>query len=155
MTTQTHSEGESNQAPITHALFPEERLLPSYPFTLWSIGWMAILKSVIWLFTDPNGPDAVLANTAIKYIIFSVPLLVAGIAIWNKKKWAVWTLIAVSILEILFFLVYPQSLETLVLDHLTNLTLTFSILIYIINGPVGDIVMLFMLPFALKQCGPK
>ncbi len=133
-----------------YLLFPEERLFPAYPFIVWSIGWLAILKSVIWLFTDPNGTAEMLNITGYKYIVFMIPLFITGTGIWNKKKWAIWGLIVICILEIIFFLIYPQSLHTLVLDNLSNLTLLLSVLIFIINGPIADIIILLMLPFVFK-----
>lgn len=135
-----------------YQFFPEGRLFPSYPFIVWLIGWCAVAKSVIWLFTDPNGPEKALTYIGFKYFIFMIPLFITGTGIWNKKKWAIWGLIIVCVCEIMFFIIYPLSLHTLVLNDLSNVTLLFSILIFIVNGPISDIVILLMLPFAFKYC---
>ena len=130
--------------------FPEERLLKVYPFSVWCVGWMAIMKSIIWIFTDPNGPDPVLMTFGWKYLVLTLPLFLTGTGVLNKKKWAILGLIAICISEIVFFIVYPQSLTILVLDDLTQITLIFSALLYVINGPISDILILLIIPFMFK-----
>lgn len=131
-------------------LFPEERLSPYFPFQLWAIGWLGILKSCIWIFTDPAGLQEPLTVMGIRYLIMTTPFFIFSVGIFNKKKWAVWGIGVTAILEILFFLAFRETLSTLVLDHLTTVNLIFSVVIFIINGPMSDVLILVTVPFILR-----
>ena len=133
-----------------HTLFPEERLNASYPIQLWAIGWLAILKACIWLFTDPLGPPEQLRMMGIRYLVMMVPLLILGPAIFNKKKWAIWGMMVACIGEIIFFLVFRGTLQTLVPDTLTTISLILSIATFVLNGPISDIAILILLPFTFR-----
>ena len=39
-----------------------------FPFAVWLLGWIAILKGIVWLTTDPNIPDVQLAVMGCKYL---------------------------------------------------------------------------------------
>lgn len=137
-------------APPSFTLFPEERLSPDYPFHLWIIGWLAILKACIWLFTDPLGPTDQLRIMGIRYLVMMIPLLILGPAMFNKKKWAVWGMITVCVCEIVFFLIFRGTLTTLVPDNLTTISFILSIATFVLNGPISDIAILILLPFTFR-----
>ncbi|MBU0991174.1 MAG: hypothetical protein KJ737_01665 [Proteobacteria bacterium] len=139
---------ENNTTSIT--FFPEDRLNPHFSIQIWAIGWLGILKSCIWIFTDPIGPDGILKTMGIRYLIMTIPFFCVSIGIFNKKKWAVWGMILVCVLEILFFLIYPKTMNTLVLDNLTTISLIFSMVIFVINGPISDVLILIVIPFIFK-----
>jgi hypothetical protein len=131
-------------------LFPEERLNPYFPIQLWAIGWLGILKSCIWIFTDPSGLQEPLTIMGLRYLVMTLPLFFFSVGLFHKKKWSAWGMGFSAMLEILFFLSYRDTLSTLVLDHLTPINLVFSVIIFIINGPLSDVIILITIPFILR-----
>jgi len=95
--------------------FPEVRLARKYPWQIWIIGWIAIIKSCFWLFTDPVISDTISASVlkilGYKHLVYMVPFLICGIGVWNLRKWAVWGVILLAVTELFFFAVYPVEQE--------------------------------------------
>lgn len=131
-------------------LFPEERLSPCYPFQLWAIGWLGVLKSCIWMFTDPTGYQEPLTIMGVRYLVMMLPLFFLSVGLFNRKRWAAWGLGLAAILEILFFLSFRDVMSTLVFDHLTPINFVFSVVIFIMNGPLSDVAILITIPFIIK-----
>ena len=122
--------------------FPEDRLSPDFPWQIWTVGLLLFLKAFLWFSSDPNIPDGALEILGYKYILFMIPSLVLGFGIWNLKRWAVWGIIILSIVEIFFFIVYPITLSSLRLDHTSTIALILSFFVFLINGPISDIFIL-------------
>jgi len=122
--------------------FPEERMYPDYPWQIWTVGLLLFLKAVLWFSSDPNIPDTVLKILGYKYTLFMIPSIVLGLGIWNLRRWATWGIVILSIVELLFFIVYPSSLLSLRLDHTSLIALVLSFFVFLINGPASDIFIL-------------
>ncbi len=134
-------------------IYPDSKTNFPYPGIVWITGWLGIFKAIIWLTTDPNISQQILKILGYKYLLFMIPLLFFGIGIWNFRKWAAWGLIIVAVLEILFFILYPQGLSSLSLDRSHLLALVLSFVVMIVNGPLSDIFILCVSFILLKHSG--
>ncbi|MCW7755010.1 hypothetical protein OOT00_13540 [Desulfobotulus sp. H1] len=84
------------------------RLYPQYPFSLWLLGLLLLLKAVFWLFANPLIVEPILG---IKHVLTTLPLLFLWRAVWNRKDWAVKAAMALVFLDLLFFVgLYPGSI---------------------------------------------
>ncbi len=135
------------------SIFPAKRTYIDYPWLVWAIGWLAVYKGLIWITTDPLAPDPVLKITGIKYLLFMIPYTVMGIGIWNLRKWAMQGVLILAAVELLFFILYSQSLSTLAIDK-TNLFIhIFTAAIMIINGPISVFIILIAGIGLMKYAG--
>ncbi len=129
-------------------VFPPWRMDSSYPWEIWSIGWLAIFKGVLWLSTSPNAQDGTMLNLmALKFVFCMIPFVLFGLGVWNFKKWAVWGLIILCVADLLFFIVFhPQASQYVAGKHFWIL----SGLLLLCNGPIGDILILIGAPAMIK-----
>lgn len=132
-------------------IFPEQRMYSGFPWPVWIVGWLAIYKGTIWMATSPNISNEILEILGYKYIFFMIPNIVFGIGVWHFKKWAVIGLIALCAGDILFFLFFPSTLSSFYLDKTSALSMILTMLLAVINGPVGDILILMASPVLLKS----
>ena len=133
---------ESPKAQSQFRFFPEERMYSDFSWQIWTVGLLLFLKAVLWFSSDPNIPDDLLRILGYKYILFMIPSVVLGFYLWNLKRWAVWGIVILSILELLFFIIYPASLSSLRFDNTSFIALALSFFVFLINGPVSDIFIL-------------
>ncbi len=133
-------------------IFPPDRMDSEFPWVLWAVGWLAILKAFIWLAYEPVEPQPVLQLMAAKNLINIIPSVFLGIGVWNLRKWAVWGIILLAIGNIGFFIVNPQTLRaTMVYSEVQLYTLILSSVTLLCNGPVGDFLILCATPVMLKH----
>ncbi|OQX62599.1 MAG: hypothetical protein B5M56_05875 [Desulfococcus sp. 4484_241] len=118
------------------------RMDADFPFAVWLLGWIAILKGIVWLTTDPNIPDVQLAVMGCKYLFFMLPLIACAIGAWHLKRWAAWGIAALCIADLLFFLLYPPAIKSLAINDTSPVVHLFSTVVWAINGPLGDIAMI-------------
>ena len=133
------------------SVFPSERMDPEYPWTIWAAGWLALFKAFLWLAYEPVQDPSVLHILGIRFLLNIVPLFIFGIGVWNLRRWAAWGLIIVSIANLVFFIVYPQSLNAVVVQsevYIYSIILSFITLLC--NGPLGDFLILCAAPSMLK-----
>ena len=139
----------------TFFYLPKWRMNNHFPWPIWAIGWLAIFKGVIWLATDPSIPKPVADIMAIKFIIMLVPYVILGIGVWNLRKWAVWGLICLSAVDLLFFLVlgaYAPLFD--LLGYIAGKHfIVLQIVLLTLNGPLGNILILIGIPVMLKHAG--
>ena len=136
---------------LAFTIFPEARLSQDFPWPIWVVGWLAILKALLWLATEPVLPQAMLMVMFYKYLLFLIPMLICGIGVWNLRKWAMWGIITLSALELIFFILYPASLKSMALDNTSLLTQLFSAGSFIISGFISDIFIFISAPILLKH----
>ena len=60
-------------------IFPPERMEIEFPWVIWAIGWLALLKAFIWLAYEPVEPQNILQLMAYKNLLNILPLVVFGI----------------------------------------------------------------------------
>ena len=134
------------------SVFPSERMDPEYPWTIWAVGWLAIFKAFLWLAYEPVQPESVLRLLGAKFLLNIIPLIILAIGIWNLKKWAAWGLIALSVANLIFFIVNPQTLSAvLVVSEVRIYSMMLSVITLLCNGPLGDIFILCAAPSMLKH----
>ena len=133
-------------------VFPSERMDPEYPWTIWAVGWLAIFKAFLWLAYEPVQDESVLRLLGAKFLLNTIPLVVLAIGVWNRKKWTVWGLIALSVANLIFFIVNPQTLNAvLVVSEVRIYSIILSFLTLLCNGPLGDIFILCAAASMLKH----
>jgi len=123
-----------------------------FPWPIWAVGWLALFKAFLWLSYEPVQPESVLTLLGTKYLLNMVPMAIFAIGMWNLKKWAMWGLIILSAANLIFFVIYPQSLNAILIEsevYIYSVILSFITLLC--NGPLGDIFILLTTPLMLKH----
>ena len=135
-------------------IFPEMRLYKDFPWQIFAIGWLAIIKGVLWLALDSNLPDSTLILLGYRYIICMIPFIIFGIGVWNLRRWAIWGIIVLSVADLLFFLfLYPHSYNSLIVDGLSSIGFIGTAILIFVYGPVGNVLILLAIPTMLKHVG--
>jgi len=132
--------------------FPPERMDRDFPWPIWAVGWLALFKAFLWLSYEPIQPESILTLLGTKYLLNMVPMAIFAIGMWNLKKWAMWGLIILSAANLIFFVIYPQSLNGIFIEsevYIYSVILSFITLLC--NGPLGDIFILLATPLMLKH----
>lgn len=133
-------------------IFPPLRMETEFPWVIWAVGWLALLKAFLWMAYEPVQPENILHLLGYKYLLNIVPLVICGIGVWNLRKWAVWGLVVVSIGNLIFFIVVPQALSAvLVNSEVYFYSVILSIVTLLCNGPIGDILILCAAPIMFKH----
>ena len=132
--------------------FPPERMDSGFPWPIWALGWLALFKAFLWLSYEPVQPGALLTLVGAKYLLNMVPMALFAFGVWNLKKWAMWGLIIFSVANLLFFIIYPQSLNAVfVQSEVYIYSILLSFITLVCNGPLGDILILLATPVMLKH----
>ena len=132
-------------------IFPEERMHEDYRWQIWAVGWLAIFKAFLWLAWEPNLSDSILRLLGYKYTLSMLPLIVFGIGVWNLKRWAVWGIIFVAVVNLIFLIFYPQIFNGFfVKSEVLIYSAILSAIVLVCNGPLGDIFILISTPVMLK-----
>ena len=132
--------------------FPPERMYREFPWPIWAVGWLALFKAFLWLSYEPVQAGSLLTLLGIKYLLNMIPMAIFAIGVWNLRKWAMWGLIILSGANLLFFIIYPQSLNAVLVEsevYIYSIILSFITLLC--NGPLGDIFILLVSPIMLKH----
>ena len=135
----------------TFRFFPPDRMDKEFPWPIWAVGWLALFKAFLWLSYEPVQPESLLTLIGTKYLLNMIPMAIFAIGVWNLRKWAMWGLIILSLANLLFFIVYPQSLSAVLVEsevYIYSIILSFITLLC--NGPIGDIFILLASPVMLK-----
>jgi hypothetical protein len=133
-------------------IFPPERMSADFPWQIWAIGWLCIFKGVIWLAYEPSMSDKMLSLFGFKYMLQMVPLIIFGIGIWNRRKWAVWGAVIISAVNLIFIFVTPLAYSSMVVKSEVPIwSVLLSIVTMLCNGPLGDLLILLATPLLLKS----
>ena len=131
------------------SFLPKWRMASAFPWQVWSVGWLAVFKAVLWLSTDPILPAPLDKILAAKYALAMVPFLVLGVGAWNLRKWAAVGLILMAAADMAFYFAFKDAM----LMTLQNRFLGLVAILLVFNGPVGDILILLAAPVLLKNSG--
>ena len=129
---------------------PGNRLHEDFPAVVWGVGWISILKAIMWIFTSPVLDEHNLNILFYKYVICTIPFIVFGFGIWNLKKWAVWGLLIFCVFEALLFIFYPVTLKSFIIGGPSPIGLIFTAGLLITIGPIGTLFILINIPFLFK-----
>ncbi len=133
-------------------IFPSERMDPEYPWTIWAVGWLVMFKAFLWLVYEPVQAESVLRLLGTKFFLNLIPLVILAIGIWNLRKWAIWGLIALTVANLIFFMINPQTLSAvLVVSEVRIYSIILSFITLLCNGPLGDFFILCAAPSMLKH----
>jgi hypothetical protein len=123
-----------------------------FPWMIWAVGWLALLKAFSWLAYEPVEPGNVLQLMAYKHLLGIIPLVIFGIGVWNLRKWAVVGILLVAVCNLIFFIVNPQTLNAVIVQSEVRLyTMILSAITLICNGPLGDVFILCAAPGMFKH----
>ena len=132
--------------------FPSERMDLEYPWMIWAAGWLALFKAFLWLAYEPVQAESVLRLLGAKFLLSTIPLVILAIGVWNLRRWAAWGLIAISVANLIFFIVNPQTLNAvLVVSEVRIYSIILSVITLLCNGPLGDIFILCAAASMLKH----
>ncbi len=132
--------------------FPPERMNREFPWPIWAVGWLALFKAFLWLSYEPVQPAALLTILGAKYLLNMFPMAIFAIGVWNLRKWAMWGLIILSVANLIFFIIHPQSLNAVfVQSEVYIYSILLSFITLLCNGPLGDICILLAAPVMLKH----
>jgi hypothetical protein len=122
-----------------------------YPWTIWAAGWLALFKAFLWLAYEPVQAESVLRLLGAKFLLNTIPMVILAIGVWNLRRWAAWGLVAISVANLIFFIVNPQTLNAvLVVSEVRIYSIILSVITLLCNGPLGDIFILCAAPSMLK-----
>jgi hypothetical protein len=137
-------------------IFPSERMDADFPWVIWAVGWLAILKAFIWLAHEPVEPANILNLLAYKNLMNIIPLVIFGVGVWNLRKWAIWGILIVAVCNLIFFFVNPQTFSAVLVHTEVRLyTILLSSVSLLCNGPVGDFLILCATPSMLKNASRR
>ncbi|MGD8883652.1 MAG: hypothetical protein PVI82_17270, partial [Desulfobacterales bacterium] len=96
--------------------------------------------------------DKMLSLFGFKYMLQMVPLIIFGIGIWNRRKWAVWGAVIISAVNLIFIFVTPLAYSSMVVKSEVPIwSVLLSIVTMLCNGPLGDLLILLATPLLLKS----
>jgi hypothetical protein len=125
---------------------------PEYPWTIWAVGWLALFKAFLWLAYEPVQAESVLRLLGAKFLLNTIPLVILAIGVWNLRKWAAWGLVAISVANLIFFVINPQTLNAvLVVSEVRIYSIILSLITLLCNGPLGDFFILCAAPSMFKH----
>lgn len=123
----------------------------NFPWVLWAVGWLAVIKAFIWLAYEPVLPQALLGVMGVKLLLAAIPLVVCGIGLWNRRRWAVWGVAVLSVVNLLFLWIYPRSIQAYLVESEVNaISMVISAVMLLCEGPLGDVIILIAAPFLFK-----
>jgi hypothetical protein len=120
-----------------------------FPWPIWAVGWLAVVKALLWMSTDPVVPSPLAGFMAAKYLAAVVPFLMLGIGVWNLRRWAAWGLLIAAVVDLAFFVLFPDAWRYISGGSFWGL----AAVLLIFNGPVGNILILLATPALLKTAG--
>jgi peptidoglycan/LPS O-acetylase OafA/YrhL len=133
-------------------LLPAERMNVDYPWSLWAIGWLAIFKAVLWLAYEPVLPEAILRLVGWKYLLGAVPMLICGVALWRRRRWAAWGLAVLAAADLVLIVVVPPTLQAYLVDsEVMIFSILLSAVVLVCGGPVGDVLILCGVPAMFRN----
>jgi hypothetical protein len=133
-------------------LLPAERMNVDYPWSLWAIGWLAIFKAVLWLAYEPVLPEAILRLVGWKYLLGAVPMLICGVALWRRRRWAAWGLAVLAAADLVLIVVVPPTLQAYLVDsEVMSFSILLSAVVLVCGGPVGDVLILCGVPAMFRN----
>jgi signal peptidase I len=121
------------------SLSPEYDKLKEYPVAIWLLGLLAMVKSVFWLVGETDVVSYFFLN---KYILTGILYFVFGVGVINLRRWALKGLIALSVFDIAFFLVFPDSKVTFFPSLGGGGRFIQLVTMYGVSGFVGSLIML-------------
>ena len=133
-------------------VFPFERMSVKFPWQIWAVGWLCIFKGIIWLAYEPNMSESLLSFFGAKYLLGMLPLIICGVGIWNKRKWAVWGAVVICSINLVIFFFTPQSFSAMMVQSEVIIwSVLLSSVTLLCNGPVGDLLVILATPTLLKH----
>ena len=133
-------------------IFPSARMHVDFPWQIWAVGWLCIFKGIIWLAYEPSLPDNMMTFFGTKYLLQILPLVIFGVGIWNRRRWAVWGAAAICAVNLILFFFTPQAFGAMVIKSEVFIwSILLSSITLLCNGPLGDLLVLIATPTLLKH----
>ncbi len=148
--------GASGGVMMKLRLLPAERMDTDFPWMLWAIGWLAMLKALLWLAYEPVMPEEILRLLGFKYLLAAIPLIVCGVGLWNRRRWAAWGLLVLAAADLIFLLFVPQSFSAYLVDSEVQIfSVILSGIMLVCGGPAGDALILLAAAVLFRETRRK
>ena len=82
-------------------LAPVWRSYTDFPWYVWALGWIAILKASVWFFLEPAAPQP---EMVWKCLLMALPYLIMASGVWNLKRWAIAGLAVLGAVDLVFLM---------------------------------------------------
>jgi hypothetical protein len=138
--------GEEMKENLWAKMIPPERMNENYPWQLWASGWIAFFKLFLWLVIEASIYNQIFGY---KNLLCSIPFFVFGIGVWNMRKWAAWGVTILSIIDLIFFIMYPLSVTSMIFKG-PGILSYLSCFAVMLSGPAGSFFIIISLPVMLK-----
>jgi hypothetical protein len=131
-------------------IYPSQRMHEDFPWAAWALGWLCFIKASFWLFTEITVP-----NGWFWFVIFalkSLAFLVAGVGIWNLRRWGLLTALITAAVDIVVTVIFNYLLLQGTVEPSFNVVVAltgffpvstiygarglFNILVFFLTGPV-------------------
>jgi hypothetical protein len=87
-----------------------------------------------------------------KYLLGALPLLICGLALWKRRRWAAWGLVALAAADLVFLVALPASLHAYLVDsEVVVFSVLLSAVVLVCGGPLGDVLILCGIPAMLRS----
>jgi hypothetical protein len=151
-----------NMAGTTQKNFPPFKFAPAwrsyedFPWFVWALGWIALLKSSVWFFLEPASPQPAMLW---KCLILSLPYLIMASGAWNLKRWAITGLALLGAFDLLFLISGAVEGEGLFKSAaLMGASGEFNGMLILnkavfIGARLGDLALIALAPKAWKYAG--
>lgn len=140
---------------MSFKIFNPDRMHPEFPWSLWAIGWLAVFKAILWLAYEPAVNEVYLRLVGWKYLLGAAPLLVCGVGLWRRERWAAWGLTVLAAADLLLLIGVPQSIHAYLVDSEVFLfSVVLSLVVQVCGGPLGSLLILCAAP-AMFRCTRK
>lgn len=137
--------------------FPSERLETSFPWPLWAVGWLAVLRASLWLAWEPALAEPLVRLVGWKYLLGALPFLACAAGLWRRERWAAWGMIALAAADLAFLALWPRSFPAYLVDsEILPFAVLLSGVMLVCGGPLGDAAVLVLAPRLLRlTAGPR
>jgi signal peptidase I len=126
--------------------------MKAYPVSAVLLGWMAIIRGVFWLVGET---EVVSSFYLSKYVTVGILSIIFGAGVLNLRRWALYGVVFLSIFDIVFFTVFPDShLHYLFAGSENRMSFFLGVVVReSIPGRMGSIIMLVAAYFARDYFG--
>ena len=109
-------------------------------------------KTNFRIFPSERMADNLITFFGLKFLLQMLPLIIFGIGIWNRRRWAVWGAAAICALNLMLLFFTTNAVSAMVVKSEVFIwSILLSSITLLCNGPMGDLLVLIATPILLKH----